>query len=135
MANRQHDTADFLSCLFSFIRAEFPEERIVDLFNFFGCSLIEEFECASSITSNCEISHAPPLLYPDILPVPAAGSKSILESINLLCSHRQIRERTCPDNNCNGEIAYSTTSFGTLPHMYSLCNYNALHLKTIKRSN
>ena len=117
MANRQQDTADFLSCLFSSIRAEFPEERIVDLFNFFGCSLIEEFECASSITSNCEISHAPPLLYPDILPVPAAGSESILESINLLCSHRQIRERTCPDNNCNGEIAYSTTSFGTLPHV------------------
>ena len=120
VANRQQDTADFLSCLFSSIREEFSEVRRMELFNLFGCSLLEEFECASSITSNCERSRAPPLLYPDILPVPAAGSKSITESIDLLCCQHQLRERICPDINCNGEIAYSTTSFGTLPHVLIL---------------
>ena len=120
VANRQQDTADFLSCLFSSIREEFSEDRRMELFNFFGCSLLEEFKCASSITSNCETSRAPPLLYPDILPVPAAGSTSITESIGLLCCQHQLRERICPDINCNGEIAYSTTSFGTLPHVLIL---------------
>ena len=120
VANRQQDTADFLSCLFSSIREEFSEDRRMELFNLFGCSLLEKFECASSITSNCGTSCAPPLLYPDILPVPAAGSTSITESIGLLCCQHQLRERICPDINCNGEIAHSTTSFGTLPHVLIL---------------
>jgi hypothetical protein len=109
VANRQQDTADFLASLLLSIENELTQDKKIFLWNLFGSTLIEEFDCDSSILSNCIKTISPPLVYPYLLPVPASNSKSLEESLELLCRKNQVRVRVCPDVDCNGQFALSNS--------------------------
>ena len=112
-ALQQQDAAEFLGSLIRACEAECGDEE--PTFQcLFQCNVSQHFCCSNG----CQTENHTSVSYPFCLPIPAANSYSVEQSLAMIFCTEDGVLRNC--NNCSGRLAQMTTRMLTFPKILIL---------------